>query len=105
HGMRRAADRVGVAAAHAVRSAQQEILSQGRANMRAAGNFGSSRWQQGLRADVQIEPPDTLALNVWHEVPYFNVFQFGAVIKGKPLLWIPLPWHADMLKGVRARDY
>jgi hypothetical protein len=37
-------------------------------------------------------------------LPYWTVFQFGKVIHGRPLLWIPLRFAADA-KGVRARDY
>lgn len=37
-------------------------------------------------------------------VPYWTVFQFGKVIQGRPLLWIPLSFATDA-QGVMARDY
>lgn len=71
--------------------AAEEILTRGRADMSSGGNFGSARWQQGLHADVQAFDNGNVRINVSHDVPYFRVFQNGAVIHGRPLLWIPLP--------------
>src|SRR5690606_16192623 len=41
---------------------------------------------------------------VRHAVPYWRVFEFGATIHGKPLLWIPLSFATDA-QGKNARDY
>lgn len=80
----------------------EEILRQGRANIAGAGNFGP-RWTSGLRV-TKTEGGGNIRLEITHDVPYFMVHQRGAVIKGRPLLWIPLSFASDA-KGVYARDY
>jgi hypothetical protein len=90
------------AAREAAREAQTTILAKGRADIRGAGNFGS-RWTEGLTAPI-TEGGGRIVLNLRHSVPYFMVFQRGKVIRGKPLLWIPLSFATDA-QGVRARDY
>lgn len=88
----------------AARDVSALIIKNGRANMRAAGDFDSKRWQDGLHADVipkhgAITNP---RITVFHDVPYFMIFETGGVIKGRPLLWIPLSYTG--IKK-RARDY
>jgi hypothetical protein len=80
-----------------------EFLKQGRANIRSAGNFKSPRWLQGLFARIS-RGGGSIVIGIGHKVPYWTVFQFGKVIHGKPLLWIPLHFATDA-KGIRARDY
>ncbi len=82
--------------------ASKEILSKGRADIRKAGKFGS-RWTDGLHADV-TEGGGNIRISVTEDVPYWRVFQDGAVIHGKPMLWIPLSFASDA-QGIRARDY
>jgi len=89
------------AAAHL---AADDIEKKGRADMRRAGNFKSERWQQGFRALVSFPRAGDVRIRITHAVSYWKVFQFGAVIKGKPLLWIPLDFATDA-QGKNARDY
>lgn len=67
------------------------ILRRGREDIAQAGRFGP-RWTQGLQATVQ--PKSGALLNariiVTHNVDYFEIFETGGTIKGKPFLWIPL---------------
>lgn len=90
----------------AARASAQEgagiILKRGRSDISKAGRFGS-RWTDGLTAPV-TEGGGRIVINVAHAVPYFMVFQRGKVIRGKPLLWIPLSFAGDAL-GRRARDF
>ena len=72
------------------------------ADIAAAGHFGS-RWTDGFTASV-TQGGGNIAISISSQVPYFNVFQYGAVIHGKPMLWIPLSFATDA-KGIRARDY
>lgn len=57
----------------------------------AAGGF-SKRWQNALRVNVyplrgtSINP----AIFLYHKIQYAGVFETGAKIRGKPLLWLPL---------------
>lgn len=82
----------------------RDIEARGRADIAAGGNFSSPRWQEGWRAKVSYKSRYDLSIRVTHAVKYWKVFEFGAKILGKPLLWIPLSF-ATGVKGVRARDY
>ena len=82
---------------------KDEIEYQGRINIRAGGNFGSSRWQQGLNAALSYAARADIRIRLTHAVFFWKVFEKGAVIHGRPLLWIPLSFGNAF--GVRARDY
>jgi hypothetical protein len=69
----------------AVGEAAEEIESKGRADIGAAGNFGG-RWTSGFNAKVS-EGGGNVKLDVTEAVPYWTVFQYGATIIGKPLLY------------------
>lgn len=79
------------AATAAVKEAAEVAKTEGRANIAQAG-FGK-KWQNALRADffpkrgISMRP----AALVRHKIPYATVFEEGATIRGKPLLWLPLP--------------
>lgn len=74
----------------ALREAADVGKKKGRANIGAAGF--SKRWQDALRADVYPKKGESAsaALLFYHAVPYANVFEEGATIRGKPKLWVPL---------------
>lgn len=95
----------GVRAAFAATAleAAETIETSGRANIASAGNFGSSRWQDGFTATVG-QGNGVTKITVRHAVSYWRIFQTGGVINGKPMLWIPLSFASDAI-GVRARDY
>lgn len=78
------------------------FLARGRADISSAGNFGK-RWTDGLHAEV-TEGGGTIRITIDHDVPYATVFEYGKVIHGDPLLWIPLSFAKDAV-GVMARDY
>lgn len=101
-GVQRQGDLVREAARASAIDAITEIRRRGAADIKAAGKFGS-RWTDGLDAKVS-EGGGNIRIEVSHAVPYFSVFQFGKVIRGKPLLWIPLSFAADA-QGVYARDF
>lgn len=90
------------AATAAVRDAAEQGKTEGRANIAAAGF--SKKWQSALRADlypkgrVSMRPAALLR----HKIPYATVFEDGATITGKPLLWLPLP---TVPVGVTAKNY
>jgi hypothetical protein len=87
------------------RRASEEIEEEGRANIAAGGNFSSRRWQQGLQAKVSFASRQDLNIRVTHDVPYWKVFENGAIIRGQPLLWIPMRNSEAAARGVRARDF
>jgi hypothetical protein len=72
----------------AAQDASDEMVEKGNQNIAGAGNFGS-RWQT-LQAPV-TEGGGNIRISLTHPIPYFMVHQKGATIRGKPLLWIPLP--------------
>jgi hypothetical protein len=86
-----------------MRSSRRRAKPRLRSNIRDGGNFGSARWQDGFRAKVSFQSKNDLTIRVTHEVPYWVVFEEGRVIRGKPLLWIPLSF--GQAKGFRARDF
>ncbi|MGM5087529.1 hypothetical protein E0H64_17685 [Rhizobium leguminosarum bv. viciae] len=72
----------------------QEIADQIKVAARqdiASAGF-SKRWQNALRVDVY--PKGRVSLNaaalIYHKIPYADVFESGATIRGKPQLWLPL---------------
>lgn len=90
----------------AERGAAQDVVDyvvpRARADIKQAGKFGP-RWTQGFNGKI-TEGGGFIRVSFTEAVPYWRVFQFGAVIHGKPLLWIPLSFAKDAL-GIRARDY
>ncbi|NEI52719.1 hypothetical protein GR217_34435 [Rhizobium leguminosarum] len=66
------------------------IKTEARRDIASAGF--SKRWQNALRVDVY--PKRGVSLNaaalVYHKIPYADVFETGATIRGKPRLWLPL---------------
>lgn len=80
----------------------QEIKREGDKDIRSAGKF-SSRWTDAFQA-VTSEGGGNIRIRVTMGIPYYTVHEFGAVIKGQPLLWIPLSFATDA-KGVLARNY
>jgi hypothetical protein len=79
--------RIAKASAAAAQKLADNILQKGRDDISGAGKFGA-RWTQGLTAEVSGED-NSRTITLSHAVSYWTVFQFGAVIHGKPLLWIP----------------
>lgn len=102
HGLQRAQARIRKTILLTMKEASQIILQRGRADI-AAGIRASSRWTRGLHADVTTQPSQS-TITISHDVPYWTIFQFGGTIKGKPLLWIPLPFAGDA-QGVMARNF
>jgi hypothetical protein len=101
-GIRRNRDASLAALRETARLTSESILSLGRANISAAGRFGR-RWTAGFRARV-TEGGGFIKITLTHAVPYWTVFQFGKVIHGRPLLWIPLSFASDA-QGVLARNF
>jgi len=86
----------------AANDAADEILARGQDDIESAGNFGD-RWTEGLHVNV-TEGGGNIKVSMTHDIPYWTVFEFGAVIHGNPLLWIPFSF-ADDAKGLWPRAY
>lgn len=84
-------DPIAAAGTAAITDAANIIKAEGRADIAAAGF--SKRWQNTLQFIVYPKKQlsiDAAAL-IYHKIQYAGVFEKGAVIAGKPMLWLPLP--------------
>jgi hypothetical protein len=90
------------AAEAAVEDAAELAVAEGRRDIAAGGRFGT-RWQQGLKFKTYDKDPKNPNVNavalVYHERPMAGVFQHGATIRGKRLLWLPITANA---RGARS---
>ncbi|TIN41402.1 MAG: hypothetical protein E5Y10_22945 [Mesorhizobium sp.] len=84
-------DPIAFAGTAAISEAGDIVKRQGRQDIAAAGF--SKRWQNALR--VNVYPRRKLSMNaaalIFHNIRYAGIFEEGAVISGKPRLWLPLP--------------
>ena len=84
---------VATASVAALREASADAVEEGRADIASAGAFGP-RWQTGLKrrmADATEGGEASLQARaiIFHKMGIASVFEHGATIQGKPLLWIP----------------
>lgn len=85
-------DPIAQAATDACVEAAEIGKTKARASIAAAGF--SRAWQNAMRAEVFPRPPKasaSAAVNFYHAIPYAGVFEAGAVIRGRPKLYVPLP--------------
>jgi Family of unknown function (DUF6441) len=88
---------VATAAVAALRETAANSVQEGRRNIAGAGAFGP-KWQQGLQfrtvdAEEAGEPSLQAKAIIFHRFGIAGVFEHGATIQGKPLLWIPTQPH------------
>jgi hypothetical protein len=84
---------VATAAVAALRETAANAVQEGRSNIAGAGKFGP-KWQSGLQyrtvgADEGGEPSLQAKAIIFHKFGFAGVFEHGATIAGKTLLWIP----------------
>lgn len=82
------------------REAAKEIEAKGRAEI--AGKRFSRRWQAGFTVRVtprqfSLQP----VITGRHRIGFANIFERGGTIRGKPLLWLPLPTAPKKIGGKR----
>jgi len=84
-------DPIAFAGTAAITEAGEIVKAQGRADIAAAGF--SRRWQNTLRVNIYPRGRTSIdaAALIFHRIQYAGVFEEGAVIGGKPKLWLPLP--------------
>jgi hypothetical protein len=78
----------------------ERALALAKDNIASSGKFGN-KWTDGLKSIVQSNS-EGATIEFSHDLPGFNVFEHGATIQGKPLLWIPLSYTGIT---TRAKDY
>jgi hypothetical protein len=85
---------VATAAVAALREAADDAVEEGRSNIASAGRFGN-KWQAGLKKRIKGakeggEPSLQAKAIIFHSMGGLaGVFEHGATIQGRPLLWIP----------------
>jgi hypothetical protein len=92
-----AEQRLAVAATETITEAAELAKVRVRANIASAG-FGL-RWQNAFKVSVYPKGKPSLGAAAFlvHKIPYANVFETGATILGKPMLWIPLSSTPKMI--------
>src|SRR6266576_701551 len=87
---------VATAAVAALRDIAAASVQEGRRNIGAAGpGFARAKWQSGLQyltKDAKTEggePSLQAKAIIFHKYGIAGVFEHGATIQGKPMLWIP----------------
>ena len=78
------------AATAAMKDAGDVAKRTGRSSIASAGF--SRKWQNALRVNIYPAQGDSMrpAAFIFHKIRYAGVFEEGAVIRGQPLLWLPL---------------
>ena len=84
---------VATASVAALRETAANAVEEGRENIAGSGQF-SGKWLSGLRSRIveateDGEPSLQAKAIIFHKFGYAGVFEHGATIQGKPLLWIP----------------
>jgi hypothetical protein len=91
------------AATLAVIDAADDAKNAGRASIASAGF--SSKWQNALRANVYPSGGRAFSMRaaalIYHKISYAEIFENGAIIAGKPYLWLPTSNAPQRLGGVR----
>ena len=86
------------AATAAVSDAAGIAKRDGRQDIAAAGL--SRKWQNALR--TKVFPSQGVSMRpaaiIYHRIPYAAVFEEGAIIRGRPLLWLPTE-HVPLRSG------
>ena len=88
-------DPVAAAAVAALRDVASSAVKLGQANIaRAGAGFTHAQWVSGLNYRTQDatkggQPSLDAKAIVYHRYGIAGVFEYGATIEGKPLLWIP----------------
>ena len=85
---------VAEAAVAALREVAATSVQEGRRDIAAAGPNFRQNWQEGLQYRTKGAKRDEVAsldaqATIYHRYGIAGIFEHGAVIHGKPLLWIP----------------
>lgn len=84
---------VATAAVEALQETATDAVIEGRQNIAGSGRFGG-KWLSGLQyrmmnAEQGGEPSLQATAIIFHQFGIAGVFEHGATLEGKPLLWIP----------------
>jgi hypothetical protein len=94
-GLREQQRPVAKAGVAALRDVAATSVQEGREDIAAAGpGFRHAQWQSGLKyrikgANEGGEPSLNAKATIFHRYGIAGVFEYGATIQGRPLMWIP----------------
>ena len=80
------------------------VTTRAASDISKAGRFGTRWYLTGGKTEGGGFIKVTFAMPSEPPMKYWRVFEYGATIHGKPMLWIPLSFASDA-KGINARDY
>lgn len=94
---------IAAAATTAMRGVANLVKIDGASDIARAGF--SARWQKALSTRVYPVGRNSMraAVFVQHKIPYAGVFEDGATIAGKPMMWIPIPGTPASIGSGRGR--
>lgn len=98
--------KINTAARGAAEQTVEYVVPRARDDISSAGKFGA-RWTAGFQGKVTQGGgfvKISFTMGGASPVSHWRVFEHGATIHGKPMLWIPLSFASDA-QGVMARDY
>lgn len=97
--MREIYEPISEAGTAAMRAAADEVKQEARASIASAGF--SKKWQNALRVDAYPKKGASAnaAAHIYHKIPYADVFEEGATIRGRPHLWVALPHTPKKVAG------
>lgn len=84
-------DQLARAVTQMMNRAGDQLKDEARASI-AAGGFGK-QWQNAFRVNVYPLGKDSMSAAIygWHNIHFSEIFETGGTVRGKPLLWLPLP--------------
>lgn len=94
-------ERMAEAATEAIKEVGEIAQAAGRASIRAAGGRFGKGWQNALRLVTFPRHGNSLGATafLYHKIPYAGVFERGATIHGKPIMWVPLKSAPSTIGG------
>lgn len=94
---------IAAAATGAMRDAAEIIKRDVRSEMKSGGM--STRFTNAFRADAYPKGGQSInaAAHAYSKIPFAGVFEEGASISGKPLLWLPI--EANLPRGTTIRSF
>lgn len=93
-------ENMATAARGAIKTLAVQVQKEARAEIARGGL--SARWQRGFRTYIfprQSDGTMNITLRGFHRIGYANIFERGGTIRGKPLLWLPLPAAPKKING------
>ena len=77
------------------------VVEEAQADIKSQGSFGQ-RWVTGFTGKI-TQGGGNYKVSFSHALRFFPIHMRGGLIRGNPLLWIPLSWSGA--RGVYARNY